>query len=63
MDKLAKAVGLSPLEVRLINAFHEGDISHTGNKLVAVSTIETLKKVAYLAGEKLAYKYQNISSK
>jgi CO/xanthine dehydrogenase Mo-binding subunit len=63
LDRLARAVGKSPLEIRFINAFKEGDESHVGNKLVAVSTIETLQRVAQMAGEKLDGKYLAMSSK
>jgi CO/xanthine dehydrogenase Mo-binding subunit len=63
LDKDARAAGISPLEIRFINAFKEGDASHVGNTLVAVSTIETLKKVSEMAGEKLDGKYLAMSSK
>jgi len=63
MDKLAKTVGLSPIEIRLKNAFKEGDIAHVGNKLVAVSGIETLQTVAKMAGEELSEEYSRMSSK
>ncbi len=63
MDKLAKIVGLSPFEIRLKNAFKEGDIAHVGNKLVAVSGIETLQNVAKMAGVELSAEYSGMSSK
>ncbi|HWQ77329.1 MAG TPA: molybdopterin cofactor-binding domain-containing protein [Anaerovoracaceae bacterium] len=63
MDKLARTVGLSPFEVRLKNAFKEGDIAHVGNKLVAVSGIETLQAVAEMAGAELSEEYSSMSSK
>jgi CO/xanthine dehydrogenase Mo-binding subunit len=63
LDRLARTVGKSPLEIRFINAFKEGDESHVGNKLVAVSTIETLQRVAQMAGEKLDGNYLAMSSK
>ena len=63
LDKLARAVGKSPLEIRMINAFREGDKNHTGNELLAVSTIETLQRAAKLAGENIPDKYAAMSSK
>ena len=63
IDKLARAVGMSPIEIRLKNSFKENDENHVGNKLVAVSSIETLKMVAEMAGEKLSPEYANMSSK
>jgi len=63
VDRLAHAVGISPVEIRMINAFREGDNNHTGNELVAVSTIETMQRAVKLAGEELPEKYAAMSSK
>jgi CO/xanthine dehydrogenase Mo-binding subunit len=63
LDKVARACGKSPMEIRFINAFHEGDKSHVGNELRAVSTIETLQGAAKLAGIELDEKYLAMSSK
>lgn len=63
LDKVARACGKSPMEIRFINAFHEGDRSHVGNVLRAVSTIETLQRVADMAGIPLDDIYRNMSSK
>jgi CO/xanthine dehydrogenase Mo-binding subunit len=62
LDRLARAAGISPIEIRFINAFHTGDRNHTGNELAAVSTIETLQKVAAMSGQKLPEKYLAMSS-
>lgn len=51
------------MAIRFINAFHEDDISHVGNRLRAVSTIETLQGVADLAGISLEEQYRTMSSK
>lgn len=63
MDRLARTVGLSPFEIRLKNSFKEGDTAHVGNKLVAVSGIETLQTVAKMAGAELSEEYSSMSSK
>ncbi|BFK86850.1 xanthine dehydrogenase family protein molybdopterin-binding subunit [Pseudoflavonifractor gallinarum] len=63
LDRDARAVGISPMAIRFINAFHEDDISHVGNRLRAVSTIETLQGVADLAGISLEEQYRTMSSK
>ncbi|QGU95366.1 molybdopterin-dependent oxidoreductase [Clostridium bovifaecis] len=63
VDKLARIVGMNPIEFRLKNAFKENDSNHVGNPLVAVSAIETLKMVAEMAGEKISPEYANMSSK
>lgn len=49
-DQLAKKLGMDPLEFRLKNIVHTGDISHTGEKLVAVGMEKCLKAVAEAAG-------------
>ena len=63
LDKVARACGKSPMEIRFINAFHEGDQAHVGNVLRAVSTIETLQGVADMADIPLDEIYRNMSSK
>ncbi len=63
LNKDAAACGISPMEIRFINAFHEGDHTHAGDVLRAVSTVETLQKVAELADEKLDEKYLEMSSR
>ncbi|MBG0764177.1 MAG: xanthine dehydrogenase family protein molybdopterin-binding subunit, partial [Tissierellales bacterium] len=57
-EKLAKAVGMHPIEFRLKNSFKENDINHVGNELQAVSAIETLKFVAEMAGEEISEEYK-----
>ncbi|MCR1899358.1 molybdopterin-dependent oxidoreductase [Irregularibacter muris] len=63
MDRLARKIGMNPIEFRLKNAFKENDINHVGNTLTAVSEIETLKMVAEMAGEEISPEYANMSSK
>lgn len=63
LDKVARACGKTPMEIRFINAFHEGDQSHVGNVLRAVSTIETLQGVAKMADIPLDETYWNMRSK
>ena len=63
LDKDAAAIGMDPVELRLKNAFHEGDANHVGNPLVAVSAIETLQGVSEMAGKELAPEYAQLKSK
>jgi len=63
LDKVARACGKSPAEIRMINAFHEGDYGHIGNLLRAVSTIETMQGVAKMADLPLDEEYMKMSSK
>jgi len=63
MDKIAAATGIDPFEIRLINAFKEGDKNHIESPLTAVSQIETLQNVAEMSGKILPEKYLSMSSK
>jgi len=46
MDDIAQALGIDPLEIRLLNAFHEGSLSPTGQVLHSVVVKETLRSAA-----------------
>lgn len=52
MDDIARALGLDPLDIRLLNAFDEGSASPTGQILHAVALKDTLRKAA----ERFAWK-------
>ena len=46
MDDIAKALGIDPLEIRLMNALKEGSLSPTSQVLHSVVVAETLKQAA-----------------
>jgi CO/xanthine dehydrogenase Mo-binding subunit len=46
MDDIAQALGMDPVEIRLLNAFHEGSLSPTGQVLHSVVVKETLRSAA-----------------
>ena len=46
MDDIAHALGIDPLEIRLLNAFDEGSISPTGQMLHSVVVRTSLQKAA-----------------
>nr|MBC7243797.1 xanthine dehydrogenase family protein molybdopterin-binding subunit [Chloroflexota bacterium] len=51
MDKLAEALGMDPVELRLKNLFEEGSIAVTGNRMPpGVGIKETLRRAALAAG-------------
>lgn len=50
MDEIAYALGMDPLEIRLLNGFEEGSVSHTGQVLQAVVLKETLRTAARRSG-------------
>lgn len=63
MDKLAEEVGLSPWDVRFRNAWKDGAISATMQKMHDVAIIEVMQAAAKLAGEELPKEYMEMSSK
>lgn len=50
MDEIASSLGMDPLELRLLNGFEEGSLSHTGQVLQAVALKETLSMAAKRSG-------------
>ena len=50
MDEIARDLGIDPLDIRLINAFEEGSISPTGQKLQSVVVKESLLQAAQRFG-------------
>lgn len=50
MDRIASALNLDPLEFRLRNAFQEGDIHFSGQKMVGVGLHEALIRAAEAIG-------------
>ncbi len=46
MDEIAEKLGMDPLDIRLVNAFNEGSISPTGQKLESVVVKESLLRAA-----------------
>ncbi len=46
MDDIARELGMDPLEIRLLNAFHEGSPSPTGQILESVAVKSTLLTAA-----------------
>jgi len=46
MDDIARALGIDPIDIRLMNAFEEGSISPTGQKLHSVVVKESILRAA-----------------
>lgn len=63
VDKLAKAAGISPWDIRFKNAWHEGSISGCMQEQHDVAIIETMQEAAKLAGVDLPDEYLAMSSK
>jgi carbon-monoxide dehydrogenase large subunit len=49
LNRIAHDMGFDPLEIRLKNVIQDGDISHTGEKMVAVGMKECLEQAAKAA--------------
>ena len=52
MDDIARRLGIDPLELRLKNLLHEGEMFVTGDKLVSVGISECVKRAADAVGWK-----------
>ena len=63
LDKLAKAAGISPWDIRFVNAWKEGSVSATKQVMHDVAIIETMQAAAKLAGEELPHEYMEMGSK
>ena len=46
MDGIALALGIDPIDIRLLNAFEEGSLSPTGQVLHSAVVKESLRKAA-----------------
>jgi CO/xanthine dehydrogenase Mo-binding subunit len=49
MDKLAKLVGMDPIEFRVRNAYRDGDMKAHGETTKGAALIETMQAAAKLA--------------
>jgi CO/xanthine dehydrogenase Mo-binding subunit len=54
MDKLARLVGKDPIELRLINAYRDGDLKAHGKVTDGAALVETMQAAADLAGWRLS---------
>ncbi len=52
LDRIARELGMDPIELRLRNAFQNGDLDSVGAKMYAVSLETTLRKAARAVGWK-----------
>jgi len=62
MDKIAEAVGMDPWEIRLINAYREGDMKSHLKEVEDAGMVETILAAAKLAGKELPEDFSNMSS-
>ncbi|KAB2876812.1 MAG: xanthine dehydrogenase family protein molybdopterin-binding subunit [Bauldia sp.] len=62
MDKLARLVGMDPLEFRILNAYRDGDMKAHGETTKGAALVETMQAAATLAGWPLGDKAMAASS-
>ena len=54
MDRIARATGIDPWRIRLINAYHNGDVRPHRKLAEDATLIETIQAAAELVGVELA---------
>jgi CO/xanthine dehydrogenase Mo-binding subunit len=62
MDKLARLIGMDPLEFRFINAYRDGDMKAHRQPTEGAALIECMQEAAKIAGWPIAEKYFSMSS-
>jgi len=62
MDKVAETIGMDPWELRLINAYREGDMKSHQKEVEDAGMVETILAAAKLAGKQLPEEFQKMSS-
>jgi len=62
MSRLAEAISMDPWEIRMLNAWRNGDQSATQVKIVACAAVEVLQQAAALAGIELPVHLKTMSS-
>lgn len=62
MDRLARALGLDPLQLRLRNAYRDGDMKAHRKRAEGTALIEVIQRAADLVGHELPGEYRTLSS-
>jgi CO/xanthine dehydrogenase Mo-binding subunit len=62
MDRLARALNMDPLQLRLINAYRDGDMKAHRKVASGTALIEVIQKAADLVGHELPDSYRSMSS-
>jgi len=63
MDKVAETVGMNPIELRILNAYRDGDMKAHRRKAKNTALVECCQAVAQKAGVSLGAAYASDSSK
>ena len=62
MDKLARLVGMDPLEFRFVNAYRDGDMKAHRQKTEGAALIECMQEASKIGHWPVADKYMRMSS-
>jgi CO/xanthine dehydrogenase Mo-binding subunit len=62
MDRIARALSMDPLQLRLINAYRDGDLKAHRKVAEGTALIEVILRAAELSGHELPASYRAMSS-
>ncbi|BCH21445.1 xanthine dehydrogenase family protein molybdopterin-binding subunit [Mesorhizobium sp. L-8-3] len=62
MDQIARAIGMDPMELRLINAYRDGDMKAHRKKVEGAALVEVIQAAARQAGTTLPPRFAAMSS-
>ncbi|MDQ0469615.1 xanthine dehydrogenase family protein molybdopterin-binding subunit [Labrys wisconsinensis] len=62
MDKIARRLGLHPLELRMLNAYRDGDMKAHQKKVEGAALVEVMQVAAKAAGVELGERFRAMSS-
>ncbi|MBL4646775.1 MAG: molybdopterin-dependent oxidoreductase, partial [Rhizobiales bacterium] len=62
MDIIAKQLNLDPFEIRLLNAYRDGDMKAHRKIAEGTALVEVIQKAAAMSGTKLSERFANMSS-
>ena len=62
IDRIARELGLDPLQVRLLNAYRDGDVKAHRKVAEGTALVEVIQKAAEMAGHELPDRFRRMSS-
>jgi CO/xanthine dehydrogenase Mo-binding subunit len=62
MDRIARELGLDPLELRIRNAYRDGDLKAHRKVASGTALIEVVQRAAEMVGHPLGEEYRRVSS-
>jgi CO/xanthine dehydrogenase Mo-binding subunit len=62
MDRIARELGIDPLELRLTNAYRDGDMRAHRKIVEGAALVEVIQRAAQLVGHELPAPYREMTS-